>query len=127
MKLIAFLFNAIILGPPRELWKSIKGVARFIKLAPGRLFSVPARLYRRIIRVRNKLLAVVEYLQAESNKWRTVFNVVKSPYTTLRWLGVSPNLAGALLVSTAGLGGGVIVNEPILADASFSGGSPGQY
>ena len=127
MKLIAFLFNAIILGPPRELWKSIKGVARFIKLAPGRLFSVPARLYRRIIRVRNKLLAVVEYLQAESNKWRTVFNVVKSPYTTLRWLGVSPNLAGALLVSTAGLGGGVIVNETILADASFSGGSPGQY
>ena len=127
LRTILMILDAALLGPPREILKSIKGIGRFLKAAPGRLFSVPARLYRRIIRVRNKLLAVVEYLQAESNKWRTVFNVVKSPYTTLRWMGLSPNFAMSLLLAGSVTGTAVVAEQTVFADRSFSNGDSGVY
>ena len=127
MKLIAFLFSAIILGPPKELWRSIKGVARFIMRSPGMLFRVPIRIYKQIVRFRDKLLRVVERLQTESQKWSTVFAIARSPYKLLTTMGFSPQMSLSLLIGASAVGGGVVVNETILADASFSGGSPGQY
>ena len=127
MKLIAFLLNAIILGPPREILKSIKGLARFIKRSPGLLFSVPIRIYKQIVRFRDWLLRVVERLQTESQKWKTTFTIIRSPYKLLTAMGFSPNMAVSLLVVGGTAAGGVVVNETILAEASFSGGSPGQY
>ena len=126
-KLLVFLFSAIILGPPREIWKSIKGVARFIRRSPGMLFRVPIRIYKQIVRFRDWLLRVVERLQTESQKWKTTFTIIRSPYKLLTAMGFSPNMAVSLLVVGGTAAGGVVVNETILAEASFSGGSPGQY
>jgi hypothetical protein len=87
----------------------------------------PLSSVRGIIRARNWLLAKVEYLNSESAKWRQLFNVAKSPYSLLRAMGLSPQMAIGLLFAGSTVGGGVIVNETILSEASFSRGDPGVY
>ena len=87
----------------------------------------PLSSVRGIIRARNWLLAKVEYLNSESAKWKTLFNVLKSPFSLLRALGFSPQMAAGLLFAGSAVGGGVIVNETILSERSFSAGDAGTY
>ena len=87
----------------------------------------PLSTFRGIIRARDWLLAKIEYLNSESAKWKATFNILKSPYTALRFAGFSPQMAIGLLFAGSTVGGGVIVNETILAEKSFSNRDPGVY
>jgi hypothetical protein len=87
----------------------------------------PLALYRAITRWRDWLIAKVEYLQSESGKWKALFSTLKAPYTLLRACGLNPQAAAALLVAGSTAGTGVIVNETVFADRSFSRGDAGIY
>jgi hypothetical protein len=87
----------------------------------------PLSTFRGIIRARDWLLAKVEYLNSESAKWRQTFNVLKSPYSLLRAMGFSPQMAAGLLFASSATVSGVAINETILAEKSFSNRDPGVY
>jgi hypothetical protein len=87
----------------------------------------PLSTFRGVVRGRNWLLAKVEYLNSESAKWRQTFNVLKSPYSLLRTMGFSPQMALGLIAASTTVGGGVIVNETILSERSFKAGDAGVY
>ena len=94
---------------------------------PMAIIRSPITAYRRVTVWRNWILAKIVYLNEESQKWKTLFNVLKSPYQFLRYLGLSPQMAIGLLTVGATAGGGVVVNETILSERSFSGGDAGIY
>ena len=83
--------------------------------------------YRAMGRRRDWVAAKVSYLQEESGKWRGLFATLKAPYTFLRMMGLSPQMAIGLLAVGSTAGTGVIVNETIFAEASFERGDPGVY
>ena len=87
----------------------------------------PTGAYRAVVRWRDWLLAKIQYLQAESDRWRTAFNVVRAPYSLLRVAGLSPNMAITFLFAGSVVGGGAVVNATLLSERSFSGGSAGVY
>ena len=87
----------------------------------------PIATYRSLVRARNWLLTKIEYAQAESQKWRTTFSILKSPYSLLRAMGFSPQMAASLLIGTSAIGGGVVVNETLLTEKSFANSDPGIY
>jgi len=78
-------------------------------------------------RRRDWLFAKVEYANSESKKWRTLFTTLKLPYTALRSCGLNPQAAIGLLVAGSTVGGGVVVNETVFAERSFSRGDSGTY
>ena len=104
-----------------------KSLYRGMKASPMAMLRSPITLYRRVVKVRNWILEKVDYLNSESAKWKTTFNIMKSPYSLLRTLGFSPQMAAGLLFAGSTVGGGVIVNETILAERSFTNGDPGVY
>ena len=83
--------------------------------------------YRRVMVWRDKAFSFIEALNSESKKWKTAFNILKSPYSLLRACGVSPQLAVTFLSIGSVAGGGAIVNETILSERSFSNGDSGVY
>ena len=106
---------------------SLKTLFRAIKRSPKAVLYSPITAYKRITIWRNWILDKVNYLNEESAKWKTTFNIAKSPYTLLRACGFSPQMAVGLLFAGSAVGGGVVVNETIFAEASFSRGDPGVY
>jgi hypothetical protein len=77
---------------------------------------------------RDWLFEKVEYLNSESEKWKRAFNIAKSPYSFLRMMGLSPQMAAGLLVAGSTVGGGVVVNETLIdRPPSFAAGDPGIY
>ena len=102
-------------------------VYRVIVATPGLIFvHGPVGIYRRIVRLRNWALAKVEYLQSESAKWKTTFNILKSPYSLLRAFGLSPQMATSLLLAGSVAGGGVVAAE-VMKPPSFAAGDTGIY
>jgi hypothetical protein len=87
----------------------------------------PTSAYKWLCVRRDWVLDKIEYLNSESAKWRTLFNVVRSPFSLLRAMGLSPIQAGALLFASTAAGSAVVVNETLLDGPSFSKGSPGVY
>ena len=83
--------------------------------------------YKAVIRYRNWVLEKVEYLQSESGKWRATFNILKAPYSLLRYFGLSPRMAAGLLLASSTVGTSVVANETVFADKSFARGDPGIY
>ena len=118
---------AAMLWPFRQMWRGICAVGRFIRRITMAVLHSPVGAYRAVIRGRNWLLAKIEYLQAESKRWATVFSIAKSPYSFLRMMGLSPQMATGLLVAGSTVGGGAIVNETLLSERSFSRGDAGVY
>jgi cytoskeletal protein CcmA (bactofilin family) len=109
---------------PRRL---ILGVGRWL-CAQGRLLKAsPFAFYRMLGRKRDWVVAKVEYAHAESGKWRACWTCTKLPYTGLRAMGLNPQMAIGLLALGGTAGGGVVVNETLLAERSFSGGDSGVY
>ena len=98
-----------------------------IKAAPMAVIRSPIALYRKITVWRNWLLAKIEYLNSESAKWKTTFKIMMSPYSFLRMMGLSPQMAIGLLAVGGTAGTGVVVNETVLADRSFTNGDSGIY
>ena len=87
----------------------------------------PRSFYNGFCAKRDWVLERVSYLQSESAKWRALFNTLKAPYSFLRMMGLSPQMAVGLLVAGSTAGTGVVVNETILADRSFSNGDAGIF
>jgi len=100
---------------------------RAFKAAPMAVVRAPMNFYGKVTVWRNWLLEKIEYLNGESAKWRTTFNILKSPYSLLRALGFSPQMAMGLLAIGGTAGSGVVINETVLADRSFSNGDSGIY
>jgi hypothetical protein len=106
-----------------ELWISF-----FISLRFGwwSFLRSPGHTYRRAIFYRDKILATVEMLQSESQKWKALFTTVKFPYTVLRSFGLSPQLAASLLIGGSVATTGVVAAE-VMEGRSFSRGDSGVY
>ena len=100
---------------------------RAFKAAPMAVVRAPINFYKKLVEWRNWALAKIEYLNSESQKWKTAFNIAKSPYSLLRACGFSPQMAIGLLAIGGTAGTGVVVNETVLADRSFSNGDSGIY
>jgi len=83
--------------------------------------------YRKVTVWRDWLFAKIEYLNGESVKWKRTFNVLKSPFSFLRMMGFSPQMAIGLLAVGSTAATGVVVNETILSERSFSNGDAGIY
>jgi len=118
---------AAMLWPFRQIWRRICAVGTLTKLFALAVLHSPVSAYQAAQRRRNWLMAKVEYLQAESSKWKTAFSIVKSPYSFLRMMGLSPQMATGLLVAGSTIGGGVVVNETVFAERSFARGDAGNY
>ena len=98
-------------------------VRRGIRSFPRKVINA----YRKVMVWRDKAFRFIEALNSESKKWKTAFNILKSPYSLLRACGVSPQLAVTFLSIGSVAGGGAIVNETILSERSFSNGDSGVY
>ena len=107
--------------------RSIGKLIRAIKASPRAIFNAPVKTYRKLRAGRDWLFDKIDYLNSESKKWRTAFNIAKSPYTLLRAMGFSPQMALGLLTVGGSVGGGVVVNETILAERNFTNGDAGIY
>ena len=123
-----------LLAPPRsvrwiarKIWQGIRYMGRQIKRFVLACLRSPRATYNKAKSGRDWLLAKVEYLQGESQKWRTAFTIAKMPYTFLRSMGLSPQAAASFLVAGSVATSGVVVNETILAEKSFTRGDAGTY
>ena len=116
----------IVLGLAIHI-RSIGKLIRAIKASPKAILNFPVNTYRKLRATRDWIFDKVEYLNSESKKWRTAFNIAKSPYTLLRALGFSPQMALGLLTVGSTVGGGVVVNETVLKDRTFENGDAGIY
>ncbi len=91
--------------------------------------SIPFKVikaYRRVCVWRDWLFAKIEYLNNESAKWKRAFNILKSPYSFLRMMGLSPQMAIGLLAVGSTAGTAVTVNE-VTQGRSFANGDSGVY
>ena len=97
-----------------------------IAATPAAIGHSPLRLYRKAAVWRDWMLAKIDYLQGESEKWRRTFNTLKAPYSILRGLGLSPQMAiGLLAVGTTATTG--VVAAEAMKPPSFAAGDPGVY
>jgi hypothetical protein len=115
----------ILLGLAVHL-RSLSTLINGIKAAPMAILKSPITLYKDIKRLRDWLFGKIEYLNGESTKWRNFFNVMKSPYSLLRGMGLNPQMAIGLLIAGGTAGTAVTVNELVI-ERSFANGSPGIY
>lgn len=127
MKRIGRLIWRILSFPFRMVYRGVRKLIRCVFATLMAILRSPIKTYRGIVRARNWLLAKVAYLQGESAKWKTTFSIIKSPYSLLRSFGLSPQMAASFLLAGSAVGGGVVVNETILAEKSFSNRDPGVY
>ena len=125
----------IALGWPRRgvlatrrgvLWL-ILGVWAWLCSQGRALRASPRQVYLSVGKRRDWTLAKAAYLQEESGRWRALFSTAKAPYSFLRMMGLSPQMAIGLLALGGTAGGGVIVNETLLSERSFARGSSGVY
>ena len=100
---------------------------RTIKASPRAIANSPMATYRKLKAGRDWLLEKIDYLNTESTKWRRTFNVMKSPYSFLRMMGFSPQMALGLIAVGGTAGTGVVVNETVFAERSFENGDAGIY
>ena len=97
-------------------------VRRGIRSFPRKVINV----YRKVCVKRDWLFAKIEYLNGESAKWKRTFNILKSPYSFLRMMGLSPQMAIGLLAVGSTAGTAVTVNE-VTQGRSFANGDSGVY
>ena len=110
-----------------KLLSVISATVRAIKATPHKVLMSPVVLYRKLAKIRNWLFDKIEYLNAESKKWATVFKVIISPYSLLIKMGFSPNMALSVLVGLGVTTTAVTVDQTLLAEDTFENRSPGQY
>ena len=124
-----------ILGIPVKV---VKGFGKFFfeiaKAFKRMIFSIlysPVLLtiqtYRKCLIIRDYVMAKVDYLDQESKKWHRFFQTLASPYNLLLKLGFSPQMAASFLVVGSTATTGVVINETVLAERSFSNRDAGVY
>ena len=121
-----------IVRAPRLAFDKLRSIFRSIGAAiiatPRAILRSPMGALRKAMAARDWIFEKVEYLNSESEKWKRAFNIAKSPYSFLRMMGLSPQMAAGLLVAGSTVGGGVVVNETLIdRPPSFAAGDPGIY
>ena len=122
-------------GPRGAVSLSLRGLRWCLRLVWGYCVCAPARLlraspfafYRAMCRRRDWIVAKVEYAHTESAKWRACWTGLKAPYSFLRMMGLSPQMAIGLLAVGSTAGSAVVVSETVFAEKSFSRGDSGTY
>ena len=107
-----------------EIAKAFKRMIIAILKSP---LLIAIQSYKKGLIIRDYVMAKVDYLDAESKKWHRFFQVMASPYNMLLKLGFSPQMAMSFLAVGSTVGTGVVVNETILAERSFSNRDAGVY
>ena len=116
----------ILLWLPQLVFRALMTVCYGIAATPGAVGRSPIRLYRKAAVWRDWLLEKIDYLQGESDKWRRTFTTLKAPYSFLRAMGLSPQMAiGLLAVGTTATTG--VVAAEAMKPPSFAAGDPGVY
>ena len=101
---------------------------RVVVSIPKAILRSPIKAFRKVMAGRDWLFAKIDYLNSESDRWKRAFNIIKSPYSFLRLMGFSPQMAAGVLAVGSTVGGGVVVNETIIdRTPSFAAGDPGIY
>jgi hypothetical protein len=116
----------VLLWLPLLVLRALRLVCYGIAATPRAVGRSPMRLYRKAAVWRDWLLAKIDYLQGESDKWRRTFTTLKAPYSLLRGMGFSPQMAiGLLAVGSTAATGAVAVEA--MKPPSFAAGDPGIY
>lgn len=116
----------VLLWLPLLVLRALRLVCYGIAATPKAVGRSPMRLYRKAAVWRDWLLAKIDYLQGESDKWRRTFTTLKAPYSILRGMGFSPQMAvGLLAVGSTAATGAVAVEA--MKPPSFAAGDPGIY
>ena len=111
---------------PLLVLRALRLVCYGIAATPRAVGRSPMRLYRKAAVWRDWLLAKIDYLQGESDKWRRTFTTLKAPYSFLRAMGLSPQMAVGLLVVGSTAATGAVAVEA-MKPPSFAAGDPGIY
>lgn len=117
--------SMIVLGLAIHI-RSIGKVLRAIKSSPRAIINFPVNAYNKLRIWRDWLFDKIEYLNSESKKWRTAFNIAKSPYSLLRAMGFTPQFAISILAVGGTVSTGVVASE-LIQDRTFENGDAGYY
>ena len=116
----------VLLWLPLLVLHALRQLCYGIAATPKAVGRSPMRLYRKAAVWRDWLLGKIDYLQGESDKWRRTFTTLKAPYSFLRAMGLSPQMAvGLLAVGSTAATGAVAVEA--MKPPSFAAGDPGVY
>jgi len=118
--------GTIALWTPRKIMWVLRQVCYGIVAFPGMVFRSPVQLYHKSKKWRDWVLEKVDYLEAESAKWKRTFQIIKSPYSILLKMGFSPQYAIGLIAVGTTATTGVVANEA-MKPPSFAAGDPGVY
>jgi len=119
-------FFKVLLWIPLLVLRALRQLCYGIAATPAAVGRSPVQLYYKAAVWRDWLLAKIDYLQGESDKWRRTFNTLKAPYSILRSMGLSPQMAvGLLAVGSTAATGAVAVEA--MKPPSFAAGDPGIY
>lgn len=104
----------------RRLWRWVCAQGCLLRASP-------LGFYQMLGERRDWIAAKAVYLQEESGKWKALFSTVKAPYSFLRMMGLSPQMAIGLLAVGSTVTTGVVVNETVFSERSFSRGDAGVF
>ena len=79
--------GTIVLWTPKKILWVLRQVCYGIAAAPGMVFRSPVKLYHKTKKWRDWVLEKIDYLEAESAKWKRTFQIIKSPYSLLLKMG----------------------------------------
>ena len=118
---------AVVKGAANFAYEILRAFKRMIVLVVKSPLLLSIQAYKKGVIIRDYIFAKIDYLDQESKKWHRFFQVVSSPYSFLLKLGFSPQMAMSFLAVGSTVGTGVVVNETILAERSFSNRDAGVY
>ena len=118
--------GTVLIWTPKKLLWVLRKVCYGIVATPATIARSPMQLFRQTKIWRDWLLEKVDYLEAESAKWKRTFQIVKSPYSILLKMGFSPQYAIGLIAVGTTATTGVVANEA-MKPPSFAAGDPGIY
>ena len=118
--------GTILLWTPLKIMWVLRQVCYGIVATPGTIARSPVQLYHKSKKWRDWVLGKIDYLEAESAKWKRTFQIIKSPYSLLLKMGFSPQYAIGLIAVGTTATTGVVANEA-MKPPSFAAGDPGVY
>ena len=119
--------SKLILGMANFIYDIARAFVRMIVFIIKSPLLLAIQSYKKGIIIRDYVMAKVDYLDNESKKWHRFFQTLASPYNLLLKLGFSPQMAASFLVVGSTATTGVVINETVLAERSFSNRDAGVY
>ena len=115
-----------LLWTPLKIGWVLRKIMYGIVATPGTIARSPVQLYHKTKIWRDWILEKIDYLEAESAKWKRTFQIVKSPYSILLKMGFSPQYAIGLIAVGSTAATGAVAAEA-MKPPSFAAGDPGVY